>query len=56
VAPASSDRRTVRASILMLDGKILGIVYARRTIPNKIFGRNAYLEILIEMANPSLAP
>ena len=49
-----SDRRKMRASILMLDGKILGAVYARRTLPNKIFGRNAYLEILIEMANPAM--
>jgi hypothetical protein len=50
-----SDRRTMRASILMLDGKILGAVYARRSLPNKIFGRNAYLEILIEMANPGMS-
>jgi hypothetical protein len=48
----ASDARRVRASILMLDGRVIGAVFGRRSMPNKVFGRNAYLEALAEFAQP----
>jgi hypothetical protein len=48
----SSDSRRVRASLLIVDGKVAGAIFGRRSIANKVYGRNAYLETLIELGNP----
>jgi len=46
----ASDARRVRAFILMLDGRVIGAVLGRRSIPNHVYGRNAYMEALTEFA------
>jgi hypothetical protein len=47
----TSQRRLLRAAVLMVDGKFIGAVYGRRMLPNKIYGRDAYLEFLTELAH-----
>jgi hypothetical protein len=47
----SSQRRLLRAAVLMVDGKFVGAVYGRRVLPTKAYGRDAYLEFLTELAH-----
>jgi len=47
----TSQRRLLRAAVLMVDGAFVGAIYGRRMLPNKVYGRDAYLEFMTELAH-----